>query len=86
MQLSLAAARKNAGLTLKEASDLIGVNKSTLQKYEKDSSKIPFELLHELSFVYQVNESLFFVGKEDDLIRTIKSKRDSMNKNSSARG
>ena len=64
MQLSLAAARKNAGLTLKEASDLIGVNKSTLQKYEKDSSKIPFELLLKVSLVYQVNESIYIVGIE----------------------
>ena len=78
--------KKNDQSTDNNVYEIYCSKKSTLQKYEKDSSKIPFELLHKLSFVYQVNESLFFVGKEDDLIRTIKSKRDSMNKNSSARG
>lgn len=71
MKLSLKAIRINAGLTAQEAADLANVHVQTLSKYEKDSSKIPINLLLTLSEMYQIPMDYIFLGKEYELIRTI---------------
>lgn len=40
MEISLKAARINAGLRAEDASKALGIHVQTLLKYEKDSSKI----------------------------------------------
>lgn len=75
IQMSLKAARVNAGLTSKEAAEAVGVHYQTLTKYEKDSSDISFSLLEELSNLYQVPINNIFLGKEYELIRIIAKKR-----------
>lgn len=75
MLISLKASRINAGLTSKEAADMVGIHQQTLLKYEKDSSKIPIDLLNKLSAIYQIKSDDIFLGKEYDLIRTIEIKR-----------
>lgn len=79
MQISLTAARNNAGLTSKEAASLLGVHYQTLAKYENDSSDISMSLLHKLSVLYQVPTDYIFLGKKYDLIRTIELKREALN-------
>jgi len=75
IQISLKAARINAGLTVVAASEMASVHPQTLSKYEKDSSDISVSLLNKLSSIYQIPEDNIFLGKEYDLIRTINFKR-----------
>lgn len=75
MQISLKSARMNCGLTLKEASSMVGIHHQTLSKYEKDPSNISISLLEKLSDLYQVPKEYIFLGKEYDLIRKIELKR-----------
>lgn len=78
IQISLKAARVNAGFTSKEAADAVDVHYQTLAKYEKDSSDIPFSLLDELSKLYQVPINNIFLGKEYELIRIIARNREAV--------
>lgn len=75
MQISLKSARLNCGLTLKEASNMVGIHHQTLSKYEKDSSNISISLLDKLSVLYQVPKDYIFLGKEYELIRKIELER-----------
>lgn len=75
IQITLKAARINAGLTSKEAAALAGIHYQTLSSYEKDSSDISVSLLEKLSTIYQIPSDYIFLGKEYDLIRTITLKR-----------
>ena len=45
LKFSLEACRKNAGLTLREAAEILGIGYQRLSKYENDSSDIPMSLL-----------------------------------------
>ena len=53
-QWTLKACRVNAGYTLRQVANKVNKNFQTISKYEKDSTLIPFELLKELSELYQV--------------------------------
>lgn len=75
MQISLKSARLNCGLTLKDASEMVGIHHQTLSKYEKDSSDISISLLDKLSYLYQIPKDYIFLGKEYELIRKIELKR-----------
>lgn len=61
-QISLRAARVNVNLTQKEVAEKIGVHQQTIAKYEKDSTKIPMDLLHRLSELYKVKLDYIFLG------------------------
>ena len=74
ISISLRSARVNAGLTIKEAANIIGIHHETLSKYEKDSSDIPMSLLNKLSDLYQIPTD-YILGKMYDLIRNIENKR-----------
>lgn len=76
IQFSLKSIRINAGMTRKEAADILGIHDQTLGKYEKDSSDIPMSLLEKISNLYQTPMNYIFLGKEYDLIRTITLKRE----------
>ncbi len=53
-QWTLKACKVNAGYTLRQVAKKVNKNFQTISKYEKDSTNIPFELLKELSAIYQV--------------------------------
>lgn len=78
IQMSLKAARVNAGFTSKEAAEAVNVHYQTLTKYERDSSDIPFSLLDELSNLYQIPINNIFLGKEYELIRIIARNREAV--------
>jgi xre family toxin-antitoxin system, antitoxin component len=61
-QISLKAARVNVNLTQKEVAEKLGVHQQTIAKYEKDSTKIPMNLLHQLSALYKVKLDHIFLG------------------------
>lgn len=62
--ITLEAARKNAGYTQKEVAKAIGVHNQTVSKYEKDSSRIPFDLMERLCTLYGVSKDDIFFGKK----------------------
>ncbi|MDY3042653.1 helix-turn-helix domain-containing protein [Streptococcus pluranimalium] len=61
-QWTLKACRVNAGYTLRQVAKKVNKNFQTISKYEKDSTNIPFELLKELSLIYQVKLDDIFLG------------------------
>lgn len=61
-QWTLKACRVNAGYTLRQVANKVNKNFQTISKYEKDSTLIPFELLKELSELYQVKLDDIFLG------------------------
>lgn len=63
-QLTLRAARINRGLDLKDVSVLVNRHVETLSKYEKDSTKIPRDLMEDLIKIYGVPKENIFFGKE----------------------
>lgn len=71
-QITLRAARTNAGLSAEEASKLLGINKDTLLRRERDSIGCSMNFLQEVSDLYGVPINLFFLGKQSHLFRTKK--------------
>lgn len=61
-QISLRAARVNINLTQKEVAEKLGVHHQTIAKYEKNSAKIPMDLLRQLSELYKVKLDHIFLG------------------------
>lgn len=61
-QWTLRACRVNAGFTLRQVAKKVNKSFQTISKYEKDSALIPFELLKELSELYQVKLDDIFLG------------------------
>ncbi|MDI5952789.1 helix-turn-helix transcriptional regulator [Streptococcus equi subsp. zooepidemicus] len=70
---TLKACRVNAGYTLREVAQKVGKNFQTISKYEKDSTLIPFELLKELSILYQVKMDDIFLGDSTKKIELSKN-------------
>lgn len=62
-KITLEAARRNADLTLKEASKLIGVSVATLHKWEHDSSSIKVSDVNKIEEVYKYPTNFIFFGK-----------------------
>ena len=75
IKFSLEACRKNVGMSLKDASEYVGINYQTLSKYEHDSSNIPMSLLSKLSVLYNVPTEYIFLGKKEKLIQALRSKQ-----------
>ena len=65
MQITMRAARVNAGLTQEKASKRLGINADTLSRYEKDNSKIPRNIIAEIPKVYFIDSDNIF-GKETE--------------------
>lgn len=60
-QITLAAARVNAGLTQQEAANAIGVDKSTLLSWEKGRTSPPSNRLKQLSELYKMPVDFIFL-------------------------
>lgn len=72
--LTLEAARKNAGYTLKEAAVKFNIHPQTLSSYERDSSNVPFSFIEKVPVVYKVPKEIIFFGNKYDFIRTMQEK------------
>ncbi|WAA10810.1 helix-turn-helix domain-containing protein [Fervidibacillus albus] len=55
-QISLAAARVNAGLKQEDAAKKIGITAKTLRNYEKGITSIPSHILRKAAKVYGIHE------------------------------
>lgn len=71
MKWTLKALRVNYGLTAEEVSRKISIHHQTLLKYEKNSSKIPMDLLSRLATLYGVSMDDIFLGDKYELKRNI---------------
>lgn len=68
-QITLRAARVNCGLNLKEVAQKVNKTPETIAKYEKDSSRIPRDLMDALLAVYGIPQNYIFFGKEFDFMK-----------------
>ena len=62
-QITLKAARITAGFTLREVGKKLNRSFQTIAKYEKDSIKIPIDLLQDLTSLYNVSMDIIFLGE-----------------------
>lgn len=74
LTITLRAARVNCGLTLEDVAAITKKSKDTIQKYEKDSTNIPRDLMVTLIGLYSVNVDNLFFGLESDFIGSNKTK------------
>lgn len=74
-QITLEAARVNCGLTLVEAAKLFGINKDTLSRYERDSTRVPRTFIIQIPQVYKVPTRHIFFGKKSEYFRTLQEKQ-----------
>lgn len=72
VQITLRAARVNAGLTLVEASKILGINKDTLSKYERDSTDIPRSIFLKVEDLYKLPVECIFFGNESEFFRNFR--------------
>lgn len=63
LQISLAAARVNAGMTQEEVAMKIKKSKKTIVNWEKGKTKIDFSNLAILSEIYNIPTKNFFLPK-----------------------
>ena len=66
--ISLRAARTNRGFSLVDVANQTKYSKDQINRYEIDSTNIPFSMLETLLNLYQVNLRNIFLGKESDFI------------------
>lgn len=64
LQISLAAARVNAGLTQEEVAKIIKVSKQTLLNWEKGKTTPSFSTLSTLSSIYHIPIDYIFLPSE----------------------
>lgn len=62
MQMTLKAARVNAGLTIKEASKRLGIGKDKLTKLEKNPELCNVLLQNKIGEVYNISIDYIFFG------------------------
>lgn len=72
MKMTLRAARVNAGYTLIDAANALGINKDTLSKYQKDSTNIPRSLIVKIVYLYGIDVDHIFFGLESEFFRNNK--------------
>jgi DNA-binding XRE family transcriptional regulator len=62
-QITLKAARVNAGFRIIDAAKLIGIGKDTLIKWEKNSGLVNPIMQQKISFIYKIPIEHIFFGK-----------------------
>ncbi len=72
MELTFKLARQRMNLSIEEVAKKVGISYPTLQKLEKDTSKIKMETATKLAEIYCIDPINLYYGKECDYIKTIK--------------
>lgn len=75
MQITLEAARINAGLSQKEAGKLFGVHYQTVEKWEDDNSQMPYAMIQKIPEIYGIPQKFIFFGAKNEFIRLLKEKK-----------
>ena len=55
-QISIKAARVNAGLTQKQAAEKLGISDQTLSRYEKNSGLVKQATLEKMYSIYKIDK------------------------------
>ena len=74
-QITLKAARVNAGMLLKDAAQHFGIHYETLSNYENDSTNVPRTFFIKLESVYGVPTENIYFGKQKDYWKQLKSNK-----------
>lgn len=74
IQLTLEAARVNAGYTQNEAAKKLGITQTTLSSWEKNSTKVSFLDAQRIGKIYNIEPKLLFFGPKNEFIRFKNSK------------
>lgn len=61
MQITLEAARHNAGYSQKQAAAHLGIHYQTLAAWERDSSNVGIKTIERLSQLYQIPKDYLFL-------------------------
>ncbi len=69
MQITMEAARRQAGYTQKEAGKLFGVHYQTIGSWEKDNTKMPYNQIAKIPKIYGVASNDIFFGNRNEFIR-----------------
>lgn len=72
--MTLEAARVNVGYKIKEAAPLLGVDRNTLSKYERDSTKVQQDFVQKVEILYKINRNDIFFGNRYEFFRRIRAK------------
>ena len=72
MQMSLEAARVNAGYNQREAGKLFGVHYQTIAKWENDNSTMPFDQIQKIPNIYGVPADCIYFGQRNEFIRLLR--------------
>lgn len=75
MLKSLRAARVDAGLTQMQAAKAFDVHYQTLAKWEKDNSRMPYDMIAKIPFVYNTSPDDIFFGNINEFIRLNNAKK-----------
>ena len=70
-QITLEAARINAGLTQEKAAERFGVHCQTLAKLEDDNSKMSYDMVQKIADVYKIAPKFIFFGVKNEYIRLL---------------
>lgn len=73
-EMTLEAARVNAGYNQQEAGALFGVHYQTIAKWENDNTKMPYEMIEKIPNIYGVPPNSIFFGKKNEFIRLLRNK------------
>lgn len=65
VQITLEAARHNAGYSQKQAAAHLGIHYQTLAAWERDSSNVGIKTIERLSQLYHIPKDYLFFGKAD---------------------
>lgn len=71
LQMTLEAARVNAGLTQSEAAERFGVHYQTLAKLEDDNSKMSYDMVQRIADVYKIAPKFIFFGSKNEYVRLL---------------
>lgn len=73
MQITLEAARINAGYTQEEAGKRFGVHYQTIAKWEENNSRMPYEMIKRIPEIYGIPSKYIFFGSKNDFIRLLRA-------------
>lgn len=71
-EMTLEAARVNAGYNQQEAGALFGVHYQTIAKWENDNTKMPYEMIEKIPNIYGVPPNSIFFWQEKRVYSFVK--------------
>lgn len=62
LKFTLSSLRVRQGMTQEEAALKLGIGRDTLRSYERDSSKVDYEMIEKLETLYHIPKDYIFFG------------------------